>query len=175
MQLYLLRHGRAASQSRWQGDDLDRPLTAEGMSAMRDIGRAMRTLGLRFDAVWSSPYVRALETARAVTESQEGNASIEVVESLVVYGDGAAVVSRLGKRADVRSVLMVAHEPILGDLLSMLVAGSLDCEFRIGTGALAKLTIDELRWGRCASLDWILQPTHLLEIAAGERESNGAS
>jgi len=146
---------------------------------MRDIGRAMRTLELRFDAIWSSPYVRALETARVVAEAQESGVSVEVVESLVVYGDGAKAVSRIGRRFGAggltRSILLVAHEPILGDLMSMLVSGTLDCEFHIGTGALAKLTIDELRWGRCAALDWILQPAHLLQIAAGERESNGAS
>ena len=75
MNLFILRHGLAADF----GDpglpkdlkDADRPLSAKGKQRMWRITEAMRTMELTFDAVVSSPLLRARQTAQIVTEALE--------------------------------------------------------------------------------------------------------
>src|ERR687887_2243853 len=61
-QLWLLRHGDAEPHGARQ--DADRRLTAKGEKQARVAGDAMAKLGLEFAAVYTSPRVRARDTAR---------------------------------------------------------------------------------------------------------------
>ena len=61
-QLWLLRHGDAEPHGARQ--DPDRRLTAKGERQARVAGEAMARLGLEFAAVYTSPRVRARDTAR---------------------------------------------------------------------------------------------------------------
>jgi len=69
MQLYLMRHAIAhelgADGSR---TDAGRTLTTEGRANTRAAAQAMRRLELDFDAIWTSPLVRARQTAEIVAE-----------------------------------------------------------------------------------------------------------
>jgi len=47
----------------------DLPLTKIGRQQARDLGKGIRDAGLRFDAVYSSPLVRSLETAEIACEA----------------------------------------------------------------------------------------------------------
>jgi len=169
LEIYFLRHGAAVPAEEWNGPDRARPLTARGVAETRRIGAAIRALGVAFDAVLASPYSRARETARLITSSTDPVPPLRDSDGLVVYGDGEVLVAdlrRVATEAAASRVLLVGHEPSLREIVSMLVAGSLDCAFRIEPGALGKLRAEGLEWGRCAILDWILQPDHLFEIAA---------
>ena len=67
MQVYLLRHAIAEplDPERYPVD-ADRPLTGSGARRMARAARGLRSLGLRFDLVLTSPLVRARQTARLV-------------------------------------------------------------------------------------------------------------
>ena len=58
----MLRHGDAEAHG--ARDDFDRRLTARGERQATGAGRALARLGVRFEAVYASPRVRALDTAR---------------------------------------------------------------------------------------------------------------
>ena len=62
MQLCLIRHGNAISRPPDLGDG-GRTLTAAGRADVRTTGRVLKTEGVRPDAVWCSPLVRAVQTA----------------------------------------------------------------------------------------------------------------
>src|SRR5256885_16047970 len=67
MQIYLLRHAIAETRDPERYPvDANRPLTREGRGRMARAARGMRSLGLRFDLVLTSPLVRARQTARLV-------------------------------------------------------------------------------------------------------------
>jgi phosphohistidine phosphatase len=63
MNLFFLRHGKAHPRSPQWRPDSKRPLTQEGENAMFDVARGIKALGLSFDVILTSPYVRALRTA----------------------------------------------------------------------------------------------------------------
>ena len=81
--LYLLRHGATdnnrANPPRLQGRRTDPPLSEEGREQARKTGEFL--LRLPLDAVYSSPLLRARETAEAIAGPQ--GLSIQVVDGLV--------------------------------------------------------------------------------------------
>lgn len=63
--LYLVRHAHHAGQGRIAGPES--PLTALGLQQARSLARRLR--GIEFQALYTSPYLRALETARVLARA----------------------------------------------------------------------------------------------------------
>ena len=67
MNIYLLRHGIAIDRDDPSSPtDADRPLTAKGLKRMRKAARGLRRLNIPFDAIVTSPFTRARQTADIV-------------------------------------------------------------------------------------------------------------
>src|SRR5438105_2616987 len=64
--VYLLRHADAGDPMAWKGDDWDRPLSRKGRRQARRLGSLLDDLGVRPDAIVSSPRLRAIDTAKRV-------------------------------------------------------------------------------------------------------------
>src|SRR5689334_10005172 len=72
MEIYLLRHAVAAPRdARKYPRDAVRPLTEDGRQKMRKAARGMRSLGLKFDRILTSPLTRAKQTARIVAREMK--------------------------------------------------------------------------------------------------------
>ena len=65
-QLWFLRHGDAVPHG--TKPDPERELTSKGERQSRDAGAALARLDVRFDACYTSPKVRARDTARLACE-----------------------------------------------------------------------------------------------------------
>ena len=70
--LYIIRHGQTELNSKHalQGRS-DHPLNEAGIQQARDAAQSLRSLGLRFDRVYSSPLIRAVQTAEIVAPNIE--------------------------------------------------------------------------------------------------------
>ena len=81
--LYLVRHGATANNRakppRLQGRRTDPPLSDEGLAQARQTGKFLADSPL--DAVYSSPLLRARQTAEAIAEPH--GLAVEVVEDLI--------------------------------------------------------------------------------------------
>jgi phosphohistidine phosphatase len=166
MDLVLLRHAIAADPGRSDvSDDSERPLTKEGEQKMRRIARAMRALGLHFDLILTSPYIRAQQTAHIVAKelglekSLESTPFLEPGQSLEKL---VSLVQRRSKQAD--SIVLVGHEPALSTLISVLIGGDVNVNLTLKKGGLCRLRADALHYGKCASLQWLLTPGQLIQI-----------
>ena len=73
MQLFVIRHAIAADPSP-ERPDAARPLTAEGREKFVQAVRGARRLGWRFDRLYHSPLVRAVQTAELLRPLLEGPA-----------------------------------------------------------------------------------------------------
>ena len=166
MNLFILRHAIACDP----GDDglpkdlpdADRPLSAKGQQKLWRSTEAMRALELKFDAVVSSPLLRARQTALIVTEAFELRRKLVLTDHLAPDGSPKLLVEQLndlGPRA--KNILLVGHEPYLSRLISLLISGSTTAAIDLRKGGLAKLEIEELRYARCATLAWLLTPKQL--------------
>jgi phosphohistidine phosphatase len=123
-QLWLLRHGEAVPHD--AKPDADRELTARGERQASAAGAALARLGVEFDACFTSPKVRARDTARLACESlgvepqdyaplANGFDRGEAVELLLAYGDDHDA-----------KVLAVGHEPSLSQVVHDLTGGRVD-------------------------------------------------
>jgi phosphohistidine phosphatase len=109
MQLYVVRHAQAVPG---EPDEL-RALSSHG----REQARQLRDdLGIEFDAVLSSPLLRARETAELVAGREP-----ETDERLAPGADADAVLAVVAGRGD--RVLVVGHQPDCGRIVAALTGG----------------------------------------------------
>ena len=122
-QLWLLRHGEAVPHDAKPDDE--RELTPRGERQAIAAGIGLGRLGLEFAACYTSPKVRARDTARLACRAL--NVSPEEVPAI---GDGgfdrdAALELLLGHDDDAR-VLVVGHEPSFSQIVHDLTGARLD-------------------------------------------------
>ncbi len=83
MKIYLARHGQ--NEDNLNGvlnGHRDLPLTDLGRKQAREAAANIKSLGLKFDAVYSSPLIRAFETAEII--SRESNQPTPAVHPLLI-------------------------------------------------------------------------------------------
>jgi phosphohistidine phosphatase len=121
-QLWLLRHGEAVPHE--SKPDADRELTPRGERQAIAAGAGLATLGLEFDACYTSPKVRARDTARLACEALNID---PIEEDSLANGfspeDALELLLRHG--ADAR-VLVVGHEPSFSEVVHDLTGGRID-------------------------------------------------
>jgi phosphohistidine phosphatase len=163
MRLYLVRHAIAAEADakRWP-DDRQRPLTPAGSRRFRKTARSLVALiesGGAVDRLITSPLVRARDTAAIL---KRAGLPEPIEESVLAPGRTAARVLAVLRAHAAGSIVLVGHEPDLGRLLSVCIAGpdaKLALRFRKGGAACLNFT-GAPRVGE-ATLEWLLPPKAL--------------
>lgn len=157
MQLYLVRHAIAVPSTPEQ-PDAARPLTREGRARFTAVVRGLKVLGWRFDRLYHSPLVRAVQTAELLQPLVDG--PCVVLPDLARAPDEEMLAHLEGTK-----VALVGHEPHLGALLAWLVAGDVGLgeRFCFKKGGLAR-TRGEPRPGGM-TLEGLIGPKLLRELA----------
>lgn len=116
--LILLRHGKAEADAA-SGRDFDRPLTGRGKRDAVIVAKALDDAGLRPDLVLVSPAARAAQTWEAMAELFP---AAEVQESPELYEIGPDAILALARAeaGPARTVMVVGHNPGLGQLAAWL-------------------------------------------------------
>lgn len=166
MELFVLRHAIAVLRGTEAFPrDSDRPLTDSGRAKLRRVVRGMNALGLGFDLILSSPSVRARQTAERVAGEMGAEQTLHLTPHLAPAGDPRALIRQITSRhAASERVLLVGHEPYLSELISVLVSGDARTAITLKKAGLCKLVVQTLRYGRCASLEWLLTPAQMERI-----------
>jgi phosphohistidine phosphatase len=120
----------------------------------------MLKLGLAFDSILTSPYVRARQTAEIVAKTFQAEKRLKISEHLACEGSPKKLIQEL-KTLKAQDLLIVGHEPYLSGLISLLISGRSDLDINLKKAGLCRLSIDSLKYGRCARLDWLLTPNQL--------------
>ena len=120
--LWLLRHGDAEPHG--TRTDFERRLTDRGERQSRAAGRAFARLGVRFEHVFSSPRVRALETARLVCAELDLEPIIH--EQLSGGFDERHADELLAATGAGSALLVVGHEPDLSGLVAALTSARIE-------------------------------------------------
>ena len=164
--IYLVRHGEAEDLSR-TGRDRDRALTAEGHERTRRAARGLLSLEAVPERLIASPLVRARETADELA-SVFARVQREEWEELAPGVDEIALTARL-ERLDPRAdVMLVGHEPDLGELLAYWLTGSrTGFRTRFRKGAVACLRAGMLPPQSQATLEWLLTTKQLGALGDG--------
>ena len=154
--LVFLRHGIAEEPSAEKKDE-DRGLTAEGHARMKQIARGLVQALPKVGAIYSSPLLRAVQTALWVSKGYRSRASVNTVDALKPDATKKTFLALL-KSIDARRAVLVGHEPSLTAHVS----------------ALTGVDVPELKKGGCygvrvlpdgkAELEWMLPPRILRKL-----------
>ncbi len=116
--LILLRH---AKSDRPPGvRDLDRPLNKRGRRAAPAVGARLAEVGLRPDVALVSSAARTRETWAAVKEAL-GHPPEEIVPEIYEAAPEQILAAVRGAPEEAGTILVVGHNPGIGDLAAMLV------------------------------------------------------
>ena len=167
MDVYILRHGIAEPRGGpgMESDD-ERPLSKDGIEKMKKAAKGMRAVGLTFDAVLTSPLLRAWQTAEIVCSSLGLSKPTECRELGHKYS-AAALIRQLLRLPPASSVLLVGHEPDQSGFISELLAANDDVNVSFRKGALCLLIFNGHPSRGQGQLRWLLLNKHLGAI--GER------
>jgi phosphohistidine phosphatase len=142
--IWLLRHAEAADGT----PDAERELTEKGEMQARNAGLALRALGIEPEVCFTSPKVRADDTARLACEALGVEYRLEPKLAGGPFDPDALA-------AGLESVLLVGHDPDF----SMAVHAATGAQVRMKKGALAGIDTGELKV--------LLRPAELEAIAGG--------
>ncbi len=161
MEIYILRHAIAEERDPHKyPDDSLRPLTAKGKKRMRRIANGLAGTGISFDIIYTSPLVRARQTANIVAAAFHVRKLLHETKTLAPDGNPEELVHLVNDlKGRVESILLVGHEPYLSDLISVLVAGDSGFLLAMKKGGLCKLVAGTLSYEQCASLEFVLPPS----------------
>jgi len=164
MRLILLRHGPAGRRDaeRWPDDAL-RPLTSHGIKRSRDAARGLARVEPGISLIASSSLGRALQTARVFARALDVDA-VEELDALRPGGSRDRLLEFLAAHGRDRSIMLVGHEPDLGELAGALLFDSPSALPMKKAGACAIAFDTEPRVGGGA-LHWFLPAKMLARLA----------
>jgi phosphohistidine phosphatase len=152
-QLWLLRHGEAEPHD--ARPDADRQLTDRGRDQARAAGAALAALKVEVHLAFTSPKVRARDTALLACEPL----GIEPVEhEALAHGfDGDEALALMAAAGADQRVLVVGHEPDFSQVVYDITGGRVDMK----KGGIAAVRLDGTR----GELVALLRPRELDRIA----------
>jgi phosphohistidine phosphatase len=157
--LYFFRHGEAEDAANGMSDN-DRTLTSKGTRRTTNAAQALTRLKVKPARLYSSPRVRARQTADILAESLglpvevrdevDFNFSVSAVERLIADVDGE------------QDVLFVGHEPSLSIILSEMTGANVAMK----KGGMARVDIAPTTSPLRGRLVWLLAPRVFDEVGA---------
>jgi len=163
IQLCFFRHGIAVER----GDpsvssDADRPLTEQGIRKTRAAAAGLERLGVGFDKILTSPWLRASQTADILAQTL-GLSRVETLPELAGDCSVDELLDALAGRHG-RATLLVGHQPLLGAAAGELLAPGADIEIDLKKSGACAVEVDALPPRSRATLLWLLTSKQLRRI-----------
>lgn len=146
MDVFIIRHAAAIDETLELHDPM-RHLTREGRGQATSLGDRLRWHDCTPTQIWTSPLVRAVQTAELVTAALASSCPVEVMPALTPGEPTRTVLAAIQALPAEAVVLVVGHEPELSALGALLV-GAPDFA-ALGKAEAVRILDGQLRW-RCA-------------------------
>ena len=155
-ELYLVRHAIAAERGADWPDDDRRPLTTRGVARFEESVEGMRRLGVEVDEIFTSPLIRAKQTAELMASGLPGKPTVRTLDALAPGHTPVSVMAQLNRAAKRRRIALVGHEPDLGELAAHLIGAGRALPFK--KGGACRIDLESLTSRRAGALSWFVQP-----------------
>jgi phosphohistidine phosphatase len=160
--LYLIRHAIAAERGEDWPDDDKRPLTERGISRFKEVVKGLEAIDVEVDEIFTSPLVRAKQTAELLQAGLHGKPSLKILDALAPGHAPSTVMAQLAKAARRRRIVLVGHEPGLGELTAHLIGAGRALPFK--KGGVCRVDVESLTSRRAGALVWFLTPRMLRSL-----------
>ena len=158
--IILLRHGIAEDPSAGKPDE-ERSLTAEGHARIKQIALGVERVFPKANAIYSSPLVRATQTALWVSKAYRSRVQVTTTDALMPGATTADFLSLVASIKERRTII-VGHEPNLSDNLRALLGVEESRTIELKKGGCYGV---RLRGDGSALLEWLLPPRLLRKLA----------
>lgn len=145
-EILVMRHGDAAKRA---ATDAERPLTDKGKE---EVAANAVHLPTDVDLFLASPYVRAQQTASIVADIAKIETPLETLELITPSGIPRHVDDWLQSR-EWQKVLLVSHQPFVGQFVEYLTEGS--C-YNFATAGIVRVTLEMIGRGM-GRFEWLTQ------------------
>jgi phosphohistidine phosphatase len=115
--LYIVRHADAGNPAEGIGPDAERPLSSKGVKQAARLAAALVAAGTNVGSLRTSPARRCTETCAVIAAALETTATID---EHLANGPTAAHIAKLLSRRGHDALLLVGHQPHLGNLIAEL-------------------------------------------------------
>jgi phosphohistidine phosphatase len=156
MEVYLFRHG-IAEDGKPGSPDANRALTDDGKKKVAEVVKAARRAGVEPSLIVSSPYIRAVETARIAAAGFDYTGDIVQTQTLVPHGAPEKAWSELRDYRGEPAILLAGHEPLLSHLAAYLLA-SAALRIEMKKAALLRIDVEIVGAVPYGTLRWMITP-----------------
>ena len=156
MRVLLIRHGESVDPYE-AASDSERWLTARGRSTVRSVSALAAEHGIRLDRIFTSPLVRAVQTAEILALATSFDGALEVWRDLA-SGTTARALASLDRAEPGEVVALVGHEPLIRAMTAHLVG---DARF---PGYLPGMLAVVAASGARHVFEWAIDPTEARRV-----------
>lgn len=142
VEVFLIRHAEAVDET-IERRDPHRPLTPAGRDQAKAIGDRLRWHDCEPTHLWTSPLVRAVQTAELVTAGLQQPIVVDVLPALAPGESVRAVVTAIQALPPASKVVLVGHEPGLSAIGALLVGTDLEA---LAKAEAVRIVEGQLRW-----------------------------
>ncbi len=161
-ELYIVRHAIAAERGEDWPDDDKRPLTERGIARFKEVVGGLAWLDVTVDEIFSSPLVRAKQTADILAAGLPGKPAVKILDALSPGHSPTSVMAQLARSARRRRIALVGHEPGLGELAAHLIGAGRALPFK--KGGVCRIDVESLTSRRAGALNWFVTPKVLRRL-----------
>ncbi len=139
MKIFLFRHGNAFPVSKKNTEE-NRPLTKIGIKETLNLSKFISNKNIQFDYFWSSPFIRAQETAKNILRFHSP-INVETLDILIPQSSSDSIIEKIQSKFSDNTILgIVGHQPSLGLIVGKMLGTSAD-NFKIAPATLIELDI----------------------------------
>jgi phosphohistidine phosphatase len=160
MRIYLVRHAEAIDRAGTM-PDAARYLTARGRVSFRGVAARFREAGARPLHIFTSPLVRAVQTAEILSEGLRHEGAVIVAPQLSPGFDEEGLNVILDECPGADQVALVGHEPDLGRIVTRMLSLPRACA--LAKGAVAALDVADAGSRLRAEFSWLLTGERRIE------------
>ena len=161
-ELYVVRHAIAAERGPDWPDDDKRPLTEKGIARFKEGVAGLIWLDVGLDEIFTSPLVRAKQTADLLAAGVDGKPPVKVLNALAPGHRPEEVLAQLARAAKRRRVALVGHEPDLGEFAAHMVGARRPFPFR--KGGVCRIDVQDMSGNHPGLLCWFATPRMLRHL-----------
>ena len=165
-QLIMVRHAIAMDRDEAQAagiDDEQRPLTDKGRQKMQKIAQGLVALLDRCAVIYSSPLLRAQQTA-GVVAGHFSRAPVVPCPALSPGVEPGQLLHWLQARSGQTPAIVVGHEPDLSQWAGWALTGQAGGFVRFKKGGACMLEFSHKLEPGCARLRWLCTPKQLMAM-----------
>ena len=157
-----MRHAIAAERGDEWPDDTKRPLTERGISRFKEGVGGLKALDAVIDEIFTSPLVRARQTADLLAAGIDGKPTVKLLDALAPGHTPATVMAQLAKAAKRRAHR--ARRPRAGSRRAGRAPDRRRRPLPFKKGGICRIDVGSLTRKRAGSLVWFVTPKVLRRL-----------